>query len=269
MSTKINPAYRLYQIISKAANTHQDNQQTLGVWAHIFALLEVDQPHRDFQVTEGINLVFNELQLTQTMMARTDFTEALYQPSLDSVRNALSVTLLPAAWNSVRSQLGPQIVNDIRWCSEVLPSEECLITSEVLSQLLDDLADLEKTVTESELPAHFTSLIMRHISAIRHSVRWYPVTGIKGLEEEIHKAYGEIQANKGTMESIRADVPVKSKFMRAWIRFMAIVKKAGGMVETAERLNKLAHTGRELLEFFEEFTSGNSAGPMPPPGSIV
>lgn len=270
MPTNINPAYRLHQIISVAANSHQDNQRTLDVWTQLFQLTDVEMPQRDFQAIEGLRLLVHELEMTRSLMAATNITEALFRPSLDSIQNALNIALLSATWNSVRGQLGPQVVNDIRWCSEVLPNEESLISTDELNDLLTDIADLEESVKSTSLSEHFKKLILRHIAAIRHAVRWYPITGKKGLDTQIHTAYGELKSYEGTPEPSSNNDHSKKRFLQAWSKFMAIAKKAAGAADTAERITALASKGKRLLELFETFTSsGSSGGPMPPPGTIA
>lgn len=158
--------------------------------------------------------------------------------------------LLPHTWNNVRQYLTPQNLLALEFCSEILPDEEFLISSEELEEILDLVAALREAAQSENIPPGLQALLLHHVELIERAIAAYPITGVKALREAAQTGLGELVESKDAVAEYSNSEEV-SKLAKAW-------KKVGEVADCALKVDKLAQVGHKAWNLIE--TIWNSAG---------
>ena len=148
-----------------------------------------------------------------------------------------------------RQYLTPQHLLSLEFCSEILPDEESVISSEELAEVLGLVSELREAAQSESIPAGLRALLLHHVELIERAVAAYPITGVKALREAAQTGLGELVESKEAV-SEHSNTPEVSKLARAW-------KKVGEVADAALKVDKLVQVGHKAWNLIE--TVWNSA----------
>jgi len=239
VETKTNSASRLYDILLKAS--HQaDNQQIIKVWEKVLGLEQGNLEASSFKVSEALALVKNEIDIAESQMELTEYSQELYKPYFQRCHKALSVTNLTSGWSGFRPNLKEDTLLCLRFCSEIIPKDDYSIEKEELEEILQLVQELSEKLKDSNLPPSLKKIIEKHLSIIYTSIHKYPISGTKSLREGLRAGMNEIVEEESTIKANTDKTEVFS-VLGIWSKF----KKVGnGVIET----DKIANGTINLIE---------------------
>lgn len=243
-----NSASRLHGVFSQLQN-HTDQTQVLSAWVQTFAISESAPKRQAIEVARRLESVNRELGLVRTGMSQATYSRSLYEDALSAFEEAASPMLLSHTWNNVRKYLTPQNLLSLEFCSEILPDEESVISSEEFTEILGLVAELREAAQSENIPTSLRALLLHHVELIERAVAAYPITGVKALREAAQAGLGELVESKDTVAEYSNSEEV-SKLAKAW-------KKVGEVADGALKVDKLIQVGHKAWNLIE--TIWNSA----------
>lgn len=243
-----NSASRLHGLFSQL-QVHTDQTQVLSAWVQIFAVSESTPKRQAIEVARRLKSVNRELGLVRDGMSQAEYSVSLYEGAISAFEEAASPMLLPYTWNTVRQYLTPQNLLSLEFCSELLPNEESLISSEELAEILGLVSELREAARSENIPASLRALLFHHVELIERAVAAYPITGVKALREAAQTGLGELVESKDAVAE-HSNTAEVSKLAKAW-------KKVGEVADTALKVDKLVQVGHKAWNLIE--TMWNSA----------
>jgi hypothetical protein len=243
-----NSASRLHGLFSQL-QAHADQTQVLSGWVQTFAISESTPKRQAIEVARQLESVSRELSLVRNGMSQATYSPSLYESALSAFEDAASPMLLPHTWNSVLQYLTPQNLLSLEFCSEILPDEESVISSEELAEILGLVAELREAAQSENIPASLRGLLLHHVELIERAVAAYPITGVKALREAAQTGLGELVESKDTVAEHSKTAEV-AKLAKAW-------KKVGEFADGVLKVDKLFQVGHKAWNLIE--TSWTSA----------
>lgn len=229
-------------VLLKAIPGHPDTTQTLSVWSTLFNLQDTNVNRLSRVVADRLAAMNRELDLVRAGMGKAGFSEALYANSLNAFESALSPMLLPHTWNNARQHLSAENFLALSFCSEILPDEESEITQSELDEICGLVAELNRLLADSTLPARLRALLAHHVELMLQALAEYPIAGAKALREAARTGLGELIEAKDLVVEHQASKEV-SKLGEAWKKF----NNAADLALKADKLLQLGHKAWELL----------------------
>ena len=248
MPKHINSASRLHGLFS-LLHSHSEQTQVLSCWVQSFGISESTPKRQAIEVARRLESVNRELGLVRIGMNQATYSPSLYENALSAFEEAASPMLLPATWNNVRQYLTPQNLLSLEFCSEILPNEESVISSEELSEILGLVSELRNAAQSENVPPSLQALLLHHVELIERAVAAYPITGVKALREAAQTGLGELIESKEAVAE-HSNTAEVSKLAEAW-------KKVGEVADGALRVDKLVQVGHKAWNLIE--TIWNSA----------
>ena len=243
-----NSASRLHGLFNHLQG-HTDQTQVLSGWVQTFAVSESTPKRQAIEVARRLESVNRELGLVRDGMSQATYSPSLYEGALAAFEEAASPMLLPHTWNNVRQYLTPQNLLSLEFCSEILPDEESVISSEELAEILGLVADLREAAQSENIPPSLRALLLHHVELIERAVAAYPITGVKALREAAQTGLGELVESKDAVAEHSNSEEV-SKLAKAW-------RKVGEVADSALKVDKLIQVGHKAWNLIE--TIWNSA----------
>lgn len=200
------------------------------VWAEIFGL-DVEKAHSDpHKAYVLLNLVREEVDLIERLMRDTAFSEALYAPYLVRVRNAVSISNINASWSNYKSNLQPDTILALKYCSEILPAEPQLSTEE-LQRVLDKVHELKQEIGNTRLSRGVYDFLMSQLAIIERSILEYPIKGGDAIRRAFRDGFADLVSHADNLEK-ELDKAEASKVAAIW----SSLKEAGKEFVEAERI---------------------------------
>jgi len=250
MPNKINAAYRVRELLIQVQK--QPNKNVGELWADLFNISETNQNKRNFEVSRCLNQLHEEIELIRDQMLETQFSESLYTPLLNRANNVVAVQNIPGTWDSYKTQITPELILCLGYCSEILDSEENEISDEQIKEILDLLQPLEEKLGESSLPPYTTKIIRKHIEKIKGAIHSYPIIGAKALNEVVQSAYGEVVDNIAIFEESKETEEVKT-ISKVWQKVKEVSDAASTVEKGVSSAFKLVDKASKALEYFQSF----------------
>jgi len=248
-----NSASRLYDILLKAYQ-QAENQQLIAIWGKVLGLESESPESSSFKVSEALLLIKNEIDIAETQMKLTEFSEALYTPYFTRCRKALSVTNLTAGWNGLRPNLKEDTMLCLQFCSEILPKDDALIEKEELEEFLQIVHELSEKLDNSSIPIALKEVIRKQLSIIYTAIHKYPISGTKSLREGLRAGMNTIVEEEIIIkenidkEEVSDTLGLFSKFKKMGNGVIEADKIANATIKLVEKVNT-GTTG--LLEYFQ------------------
>ncbi|MEZ8635477.1 hypothetical protein AB6E23_08690 [Vibrio cyclitrophicus] len=244
MENYSNSAYRILNVVKVASSTGGNTPSTT-VWANVFGLdanVAKSDPHF---VHQKLTLFRGELDLLESAMASTHFSENLYKPYINNVSRSVSVTNIGASWSSYSGYLGVDTILAINYCAEILPKEtECDFES--LTAILNAIDKLREQVEISDLHSATKSFVLSQISIIERAIQNYPITGVESIRKAFSEGFADICSHAENIQE--DDAEVRSQVGEFWVKLR---KVGGAVVETdkiASAVVKLVENGGKLSD---------------------
>lgn len=251
MPKNINSAYRLKEILNSIAKT-PDKTPVHEVWAGAFSVKETDQHKRNFSISRCLADLHDEVELVRGEMNKLGYSDYLYNSSLNKCNAIFGVSSLMGSWGQMKSQLAPEVLVALGFCSEILPNEEELIDNKNLEELAKMASELRECLKSSDLPSYTKNVIEKHINKIEEAISKYKAVGAKALAEVMQAAYGDVIANESVFNEAKGSEEIR-KLSRIWQKTKAVLD---GVVDANKRLGAMqgmSEKGQKILEFIENF----------------
>jgi hypothetical protein len=236
---KTNAAKRLFSII-EMAKRQNTGFTTLDAWAGALGVdpgVASNNPH---EVIDRIRLLTEEVTILRRLMRKTHFSHDLYEPALANAMRLFSVSNLAAGWNSYVGAVDIADMLALRWCAEVIDSENALTLDE-LQSLLDAVNELKKHVETQHIPDNVREFLLHQIDLIIRGIHQYPIIGRRAAREAVLKAAGEFMDIDDSVASTPPDY--WEKIGKLWQRLLAtvegsekMVKAVSGIAETIPKI---------------------------------
>lgn len=250
MPSNINAAYRVRELLTRVKD--RPNMNVGELWAQLFNISETNQNKRNFEVSRCLSQLHEEIELVRDQMQDTKYSESLYTSLLDRANNVVAVQNIPGTWDSYKTQITPELILCLGFCSEILDSEEYKVSEEQISEILELLQPLEDRLSESSLPPYAARIIRKHVEKIKEAIHSYPIKGAKVLNEVIQSAYGEVVDNLAIFEESKQSEEVKT-ISKVWQKIKEISDAASTVEKGVSSVYKLAERTNKALEFFQDF----------------
>ena len=178
-------------------------------------------------------------------MGQATYSPSLYENAISAFEEAASPMLLPHTWSNVGQHLTPQNLLSLEFCSEILPDEEAVISSEELTEILALVSEIRDAAQSDSIPVSLRALLLHHVELIKRAVAAYPITGVKALREAAQTGFGELVESKDAVTQHRNTAEV-SKLAKVW-------KKVGEVADDALKVDKLVQVGHKAWDAIETF----------------
>ena len=244
-----NSASCLHSLFSQL-QSHPDQTLVLSAWVQAFAVSESSPKRQAIEVSRRLEGVNRELELVRIGMSEASYSPSLYEGAISALEEAASPMLLPHLWNNVRQYLTPQNILSLGFCSEILPDEESLVSSEEISDILGLVADLRAAAQSEIVPNGLRTLLLHHVELIERAIAAYPVTGVKALREAAQTGLGELVESKDAIAKY-SDSEEVSKLAKTW-------KKLGEMADGALKADKLIQVSHKAWNLIETIWNGTA-----------
>ncbi len=248
-----NSASRLLAIVLKGL-TLSDTESCAAAWATIFAVSDLADPERMYELARLLGLVHKELvSVRQTMQANERFTREEWEWPLQRVEQGLQVAHLPHSWNTAKQFFGPEVVRSLRFLSRILPDESSAVRDDEVATLIDELNALERSVREGNLPADLKLFLFGQIDILRRAVREYRIRGTRAFREAAYECVIHWKENEEVV-----DAKANAEHVQWWHRIWEQVVTWGNRAEKAEKVisagTKLLQAGTDLADQLDKLS---------------
>lgn len=229
MSEFTNSAKRILKLVEQLADK-PDQPSAAQVWAEVFGL-DAEKANTDPHVVyTRLNLVREEVDLIDSLMRDTKFSEILYEPYLSRVRKAVSVNNINASWNNYKNNLQPDTILALKYCAEILPSEP-LLAMEELQGVLDKVYELRQEINNCHLSRGIRDFLISQLSIIERGILEYPIKGSSAIKRAFHDGFSDLASHADNLEK-EEDKVEASKVAGIW----SSLKTAGKEFVEADRI---------------------------------
>lgn len=236
----MNPAERLLGIYDKLISQQKDQSMKL-TWAVVFDL-EENNPHLEDQVTSCVVALRKQIDFTSERLAELGVPSDLTAPGFPRFKEVSSPGHLNASWNGLRGNIQPpECRQAFMWSSWILRNQvEKEISVEDLQELLDEIAELEASMADTEMSPILCNFIQQQIASIKEALILSKAQGSRPIHEAVEKFAGAYTINK---DKINAEVAKStSKTKEVFTKFGGFLKRAAEAGDTFDKLKTLADT---------------------------
>lgn len=236
----MNPAERLLGIYDKLISQQKDQSMKL-TWAVVFDLDE-NNPHLEDQVTSCVVALRKQIDFTSERLAELGVPSDLTAPGFPRFKEVSSPGHLNASWNGLRGNIQPpECRQAFMWSSWILRNQvEKDISVEDLQKLLDEIAELEASMADTEMSPILRNFIQQQIASIKEALILSKTQGSRPIHEAVEKFAGAYTINK---DKINAEVAKStSKTKEVFTKFGGFLKRAAEAGDTFDKLKTLADT---------------------------
>jgi len=160
--------------------------------------------------------------------------------------NAVSAVLSPTAyhqnWNSVKTNLTPDVMTALEFTADRLDVEEVAteesIPADQLKKILADVEKLQKCIGDSDLHKSVKAILWQQAESIRLAVYAYKIRGASAVKEALERAFGAVLIN-GEVFKEQQNHAVVRDFLRVAetaYKYMAPVLKLAPAVLALKKL---------------------------------
>lgn len=249
-----NSAYRILTLIEKASN-EPDNKPTAEVWASLLGVDEASAKQNPHQIYTQLNLVCEEIENVERLMANTDLPDELYSPYLKRILNTVSVNNLSAHWQSYKKNLRPEVILCIKYCAALIPEEDS-IDYDSLQAILFQIQELREEIKSNQLSESTYSFLMGQLDIIEKAIKQFPIKGAESIRKAFYEGYTDLAVHVDDLEHDSDKVEVK-KLSRLW----SSLKRASDATIGADRIANACVNLIEKGHNATETVSGLLQGP--------
>lgn len=233
-----NPAGRLYAILAEAKRM-QAKVPLRQIWAQTFGV-EAENTAEVLVLHADLIMLIRDARLQ--LAGIDDLDQALYSRPLDRIEQVFAAANLEAQWGGLANKLDDKAMTGLEHLAEVMSRRkpEKVAEPDELSELLKTVEKLMSDVVGADLPQQLKTVIFESLEDIRHAIKTYKISGIKGLIRSLERAAG---AGIVFQSEFRAhnDKPVVE-------RFSGVVGKLNQVVALATNTQNLLGSILENLQ---------------------
>jgi len=224
MGTKINSAYRIYNIFKNNLDTQNEGQQNVEVWSKVFDINEPDHLQKSFRVLEKLTLLKKEMENSNNLMSNIDISKETYTKVFEALKNVLNPQLLYHPWNTVKQHMKPDIMNLLKICSELLPDEEELISEEEIEGIKNEIETLEKHIEGGKYSDSLKSFVKEQLVLLNTAISNYKIQGAKAFNQSYYEAHTILFKNVEVFKDKDSKILLK-KIGSIWNNVLSIYER--------------------------------------------
>lgn len=204
MHIKENPASRLYDILLEANKISKDKPNDAkfkATWASVFEVEENDLD-KILQGIMGVHDLYNETK--DIIQSNEKLNTDQNNKYLKNIYNAIYVINVQGSMKQFNSRMTSETLVAFSYIIQTIDLiyelPKTLISEDEKEDLIKNIDKLIKDFIDSDLPDDLKSTCTDSLSHIKESLVHYKIYGVKGLQESIVKATGELFLNPSTSE---------------------------------------------------------------------
>jgi hypothetical protein len=249
MPKHINSAYRVHTILSDACD-QPGNQQIIKVFSTAFGVSNPNGRKLVAELHRLLDLFFDEVERAKQQMVASTFSADLYESAFDIIERYIDHGFLLNEWEGQKKMIMTTL-QPLKFCSEVLPHEEDLVSEEDFGAIREALQNLDGVLQESTLPEHVKAFFYQHINIIMKAMRDSKIIGAKAFKTAIYEGFIQ-SVEKEDIVTEYKDSEEMGLLGKAW----GGVKKATTYTVGNEKFltagTKLAELGMKIIEHVDK-----------------
>lgn len=238
----MNPASRLNELV-QFFHSANPNAAIKEAWEKYMG--SASTPLTEDEVLDVIQAVLAEIRSMEAKLKEIGAPASLYKDCVAQLRTGFSPTQLAAAWKTHQEQMLRRATPlALQWASWALSQfDENDIPEESMESLRTSLAEQEKLLQETNLPAGLREMLERQTAALRRALHLYKIQGVAPLRKAVSDSVGELQtASTELVVTVEAGEPKAKQVLK---QGMALIGKAA---EVADKGSKAMKFGKEVYE---------------------
>lgn len=238
----MNPASRLSDLF-QVFNSANPNVAIKEVWETYMG--SASSPLTEDEVLDVIQAVLAEIRAMEAKLREIGAPANLYTDCVTQLRAGFSPTQLAVAWKSHQEQMLRRATPlALQWASWALSRfNECEIDERAMESLRTSLAEQEKLLQETDLPAGLREMLERQTVALRRALHLYKIQGVAPLQKVVTESVGEFTTATSDLAAAVETGDPKTKHVLK--QGMVMI---GKVAEIADKGSKAIKFGKEVYE---------------------
>lgn len=238
----MNPASRLNELV-QFFRSADPNSAIKSAWEKYMG--SASTPLSEDEVLDVIQAVLAEIRSMESRLKEIGVPADLYADCVSQLRTAFSPTQLATSWNTHREQMVKRATPlALQWAAWALSRfDENEIGEEAAESLRTSLAEQEKLLQETELPAGLREMLERQTTGLRRALHLYKIQGVAPVQKIVSDSIGELAtASHDLVAEVEASPSsVKQAFEQG-------KKMIGKAAEFANKGSQVVKFGKEIYE---------------------
>lgn len=237
----MNPASRL-NVLVEFFNTANPNGAIKEAWEKYMGSAT---PLTEDAVLDVIQAVLAEIGAMEAKLKEIGVPAPLYTDCVTQLRAGFSPTQLAGAWSAHREQMVKRATPlALQWASWALSKfDEIEIDAEAMESLRTNLAEQEKLLQETNLPAGLREILERQTAGLRQALHLYKIQGIAPVQKVVSDSIGGLAtASKDLVAEVEASPPAVKQALEQG------KKMIGKAAEISDKGSKVVKFGKEIYE---------------------
>ena len=208
METKNNPTGRLLDILVDV-RSKADNQSARKVWASVFDCDPANTGEILGSLAELIKLVAEAKDATVKFIPG-DVT--LFLAPFPKIESMLSRVHFDTVWQPSKAQLDDNTMSGLAFGNLALIPfyGKNALNEDLIAEFIAQLNELLQQCLASELPHELQDLFIKNLEALRHALMAYKISGARGLEAELDRAFGSLFRHHEEIKAASSDPQAKA-----------------------------------------------------------
>jgi hypothetical protein len=187
----MNPASRLNELVQFFHST-DPNAAIKSAWERYMG--SASTPLTEDEVLDVILAVLAEIRAMEAKLKEIGVPADLYADCVAQLRTGFSPTQLATSWNSHREQMVKRATPlALQWAAWALSRfDENMIDEETIESLRTSLAEQEKLLQETHLPAGLREMLERQTTGLRRALHLYKIQGVAPVQKIVSDSIGEL-----------------------------------------------------------------------------
>jgi hypothetical protein len=253
MPKNINSAFRIYQIMEKA-RLSDGGKSVHNMWLDVFEIKEGGMK-ASHGVSENLSLVNLEMENVIKMMSEANFSSDIYRPYFDKLLNVINPQNLSQQWNQLRTHnLTEATMIVVRYCSEILPNEEDLLSEAEIQELELSVDQLLEKIKNGSLPNSLKAIVEKNLKNIKRHLNKYGICGSQVLKDVASEIIPVILENSQVIKENEAseEIGMWEKICKGTSQ---LYKKAKKGEEVLSTIQKIYSEGKPIIDIAFRFLS--------------
>ena len=202
-------------------------------------------PLTEDEVLDVIQAVLAEIRAMEAKLKEIGAPANLYAECVTQLRAGFSPTQLATGWHVHREQMVKRATPlALQWAAWALSQFDELEIDEVaLKSLRTSLAEQEKLLQETNLPAGLREMLERQTAGLRRALHLYKIQGIAPIQKVVSDSIGELAT---ASQDLVAEVDASSTSVK--VVFEQGKKMIGKAAELADKGSKVVKFRKDIYE---------------------
>jgi hypothetical protein len=238
----MNPASRLNDLV-QFFHSADPNAAIKSAWEKYMG--SASTPLTEDEVLDVIQAVLAEIRAMEAKLKAIGAPAHLYADCVNQMRNGFSPTQIAGSWNNHREQMLKRATPlALQWAAWALSRfDENEISEESMESLRTSLAEQEKLLQETDLPAGLREMLERQTAGLRRALHLYKIQGVAPVQKVVSDSIGELAT---ASQDLVAEVEAGSSAVKQV--FEQGKKMIGKAAEFADKGSKIAKFSKEIYE---------------------